>query len=480
MLKNNRNILVFAFLAMCLSPSISTGQNCDCQNNLTHLINKVENNYAGFNEKVTEANELRYNRFKKNVLRKSKKTEGINCFYLLMEFTEYFRDPHLSVSLNANLTDTPFVKTFFRNAPVYKLDTDEIYNSKYNPKELIEGVWTLKSRRSYYRVLISQINKKKIVGVVLASDNFTWHPGQIKFQINKIGVLKYKMKYFLKDHSYVIENVKLFNPDIFDVFGNTWRREFPRNSAPGNSKASSFLDSFYFSQLTESTNILALPSFSIENKRIIDSLLIKNEANLKSAANLIIDLRNNTGGSSASYSRLFKYFYTNPIKHEAGLYKSSDDIIEYYRNVMNDTSNSVYVKMRYARIIDSLLMHKGELVDLDSTTFYRFDSILPRPKRIGIIINEKCGSAAELFLLNFMQSKKTVTFGETTRGAIDYANALNNQPLLCSHFQYNYPIAKRKNADAFPIDNVGIKPDVFLSGSENEWIDKVLKYLERQ
>ena len=66
--------------------------------------------------------------------------------------------------------------------------------------------------------------------------------------------------------------------------------------------------------LNESTIYFNIPSFSWESKPTIDSLFASNKFNLSKSSNLILDLRNNGGGSDDVYSIISPYLYTQPIK----------------------------------------------------------------------------------------------------------------------------------------------------------------------
>ena len=70
----------------------------------------------------------------------------------------------------------------------------------------------------------------------------------------------------------------------------------------------------YIEQLNETTLFLRIPSFEHTEKKAIDSVINVNKQKLLSTKNLIIDIRNNGGGSDASYNEIIPYLYTNPIR----------------------------------------------------------------------------------------------------------------------------------------------------------------------
>ncbi|MBC8643982.1 hypothetical protein H9W95_07765 [Flavobacterium lindanitolerans] len=70
----------------------------------------------------------------------------------------------------------------------------------------------------------------------------------------------------------------------------------------------------FMEKLSEETLYLRIPSFGGEQKKVIDSVLSAHEKEIKSTKNLIIDIRNGTGGDDDSYANIIPYLYTNPIR----------------------------------------------------------------------------------------------------------------------------------------------------------------------
>lgn len=472
-----RKYAFLTFLGLACSILIY-GQSCECEKNLRHLISKVEANYSGFNDKVKKQNKTEYKNLCNKLISKSREAYGVTCYNLLSAYTNYFNDAHLYTTIAMPFRDSSVIREFYSEAPKLFFDTAKIYNGKYSFTDPIEGVWDLQFDKSYYRTLIIKKNKNNFIGITLIGDGLFWTKWQIKFEITKINRFKYRLKYYNLFHNSFTELVEIRNASQLLIYGNLWNRVYPKPPVQESSRGLEKLPYTHFERISSKTNLICLPNFAIENIRLVDNFIAENDSLIRNTENLIVDIRNNSGGTGRVYANLTPYFYTNPIKAFEGLYKSSDDIIEFYKRELEDSTISQNEYRRTSMLIERLKKNKGKLIDFDPVTFYRQDSIFPFPKRIAIIINGNCMSAAELFLLGFKQSKKTIIFGQRTKGAIDYPNMLINQPLLCNFFNYSFAMSKRKNAEKKPIDNIGIPPDIQLNGPEREWLDKVIKYLE--
>ncbi|MNE48898.1 Peptidase family S41 [compost metagenome] len=99
------------------------------------------------------------------------------------------------------------------------------------------------------------------------------------------------------------------------------------------------------------------------------------------------------------------------------------------------------------------------------------------PQHIIIFANGLTGSSAEYFLFIAKQSKKVKILGKPSYGALDYGNAyLVN--LGCSGYQVLLPTYRALRLPYYPIDNIGIQPDIYMDRSINDWATFAVDYLE--
>jgi hypothetical protein len=148
---------------------------------------------------------------------------------------------------------------------------------------------------------------------------------------------------------------------------------------------------------------------------------------LSNADALIIDLRNNGGGSPEMVQFLCSYFLDNPRKHlNSFSYKDKDRLTQYW--------TYTYLPGKRLDKVDLYLLTSGE-------TF----------------------SAAEEFAYNLKNMKRALVIGETTGGGAHD----NKFVILTDNFMMSLPFARAIN----PVtktnwEGVGVEPDVKVSGEK--------------
>lgn len=99
------------------------------------------------------------------------------------------------------------------------------------------------------------------------------------------------------------------------------------------------------------------------------------------------------------------------------------------------------------------------------------------PKNIIVLANGGTGSSAEYLLFIAKQSKKVKIFGKPSYGALDYGNAFLVD-LYCNEYQVFMPTYRALRLPDYPIDNIGIQPDIYMDSSIDDWVSFALDYLE--
>ncbi|WPV67537.1 S41 family peptidase [Chitinophaga sp. LS1] len=463
-------LLIICNVFLCLKLK---AQECNCSTNLDTLISDIENNYVGFNIKTKEEKAHDYKTLIKTLRAKSHNSDHYKCYLLLTEYANFFNDPHLKV-LTTKLGPTnkyyDSLKIMFSKLAVEHINLDSIINyyHEHDTNNTLEGIWSL-PEFNYKIVIVKTNTAERYKGIVIKADNFKWYKGQVKMVLS--GKNPYNIQFYIADHTQ--RNAKALVENNTMNLGElgTWRKE-----QKGIQINSDKEDIIYFKYLSSQTSLLRIGSCDIRLRDTINEIIGKNWKEITGRNNLIIDIRNNTGGSIMTLDTLIRLFYIKPILTDGLYIKSSKENILLYTEALNNPEFNDKEKRNFQEVIDSLRAHLGEI-----TLVSKPDSIVlngtVNPKKIAIITNSRTGSAAELFTLYAKQSNKVIVVGEHTNGALDYTELGRNRNLPCPMWQYICPMGMSTHIYKPLIDNIGIIPDQKIPYNI-DWIKWTQKYLE--
>jgi hypothetical protein len=463
--------MAYKFLIFILSLfkiPILYGQECNCKTNLQYVIKTIEQDYAGFFDKASP-DDLKYVKFKTTLLRDSKKLvlPDYNCYILLKKFVLYFNDPHLTFGFKTN--DERFKKIFLHDPAFYINVLRTIRKKTISPitkkeESTLIGNWIDDGNNL---VRISKLNDHVLVGKVIKGDSLYWHYGDTKFYLYKKKKNKFTSIYLTRDHyPREIEAEVLGDEIIFGKFGRAF-------------KGNNFFDeiaNFKFEKISDKIYYFRIPNFLPESAPIVDSILENNMLFLKEAEHLIVDVRNNPGGSRITYSPLLPYMGKDTIYIPEVLIRKSEKNIGFYAGFSNDVRyDSIYRKV-FREIVKSLKQEKGSFLNNTKNTYFMLDTLLPYPSKISILINQRTSSAAEFFVNEIQGSPKVKIFGATSYGTLDYGEINLNNYLPCGFIRFNYAVTKYKRQNEQP--GAGIIPDVYINTQSRHAIQEILKTIE--
>lgn len=138
--------LTFLFLLLNVICTNSFAQECNCASQLNFAIHKIETNYAGFTDKVTDENRMKYEDHTKNfIIKASQEKNEDNCLNLVKQWMEFFKDGHLQIRTKSNAVNTVSSKITSDNKSYFKKINDEtnlIHIGSFNHvyKKMIDSV----------------------------------------------------------------------------------------------------------------------------------------------------------------------------------------------------------------------------------------------------------------------------------------------------------------------------------------------------
>lgn len=228
---------------------------------------------------------------------------------------------------------------------------------------------------------------------------------------------------------------------------------------------------FSLSSIDSQTMLLVLPSMNGTYANLVDSMMRTQEAQLRSKPYLIVDCRNNKGGSDRIWWPLKPYLYTQTVVTDGSLYWASEDNARFVGEIMKRDGVSKGSKRYYKKLIADMKKTPGQFVGTMNVRREHMEMVTPFPQKVVVLVDNHSASSTENFVLWARQSKKVTIMGQQTAGVVDYGNP-NVISSPCRDWELWVPtIRSNRVADGRALDNVGILPEISLEADTTDWIE---------
>jgi len=468
MQKNKINMKILIFTIAIFGVPLLTQAQCNCQEEFSKIKNHLESNYAGFKDKVTISNINKYKDFtadKEQVAAQAKnKTQ---CYFVINQWMSYFNDNHLYTGLNAEAIEKIESQKLQNDFPIEKLSVSEALIKKLENAKGIEGIYTKKGEDFSIAVFKNKNPFRDYVAVVIKSSNSKFENGSVLAELKEKSAKEY---FLLYTYSPMLAYTTIKPKDCELISG------FTKN---GKEIIDNENYNFEAKLLNERTLYFNIPSFSWEAKPIIDSLFAAQQENLSKSSNLILDLRNNGGGSDDVYYIISPFLYTQPIKGIGVDMFASNDNINGWELMLQDPNLPSENKAEYQKMVDKLKLKLNQNVNVVEDYIDSSYTPLLFPKDVVILINEGCASSTEQFLLEAIQSKKVTLMGQNTSGTLDYSNLRESDFCEIPYTLWTPTTRSRRIDIGEGVDGIGIKPTIYLT-EKQDWIKEALRFLNNK
>jgi hypothetical protein len=445
-------------------------QTCSCTTQLNYVINYFEQNNPAY-QKIKDDTGL-YSNYKaavKKLQTDAKKEKDLDlCIRVLEHYVGLLKDHHSGIGFNLkrkDLTDSTKVAAY-KNTATYlefkkiQVDTTSLLN-KLRVKNMadIEGVYS-DGRSIVFGIIQKEKKPDQYWGVVL-KPNKLMDPGHILLELNRLPDSSFDVYYNIGllgfNFRKIFKNMTIENGQIPNL-------GFSKGTAPTQGGKT-----YEFKELNDSTNYLRLTSFDARLTKELDSFYLTIDKAIKSKPYLIIDIRNNGGGSESSYFNLLPYAYTKPLHIDSASVWVSPENIKRYEEATTGEYKDLVARMKKAKPF-SFIPQSEDAINtwtLDSGTVY--------PKKIALVFNRGTASAGEGMIQYFIQSDKVVTIGENSGGYIGYGNVMN-AVVPCDKFTVQSTTTRYLQKSKYEF--VGIEP-MYKVNKGKDWISFAQEILNK-
>ena len=469
-------------------PSARAQRNLD---DFDFVVKKITANYAGWDTKVTDKTRPQLEALTTKLRAKAATASDDELLSILQQWIGFFHDGHTGVSAVA--VDSPasssaaatkiVVPTLpwsehYVEAKLAKLETS---------RDPIEGTWGIDEDQPWgarLAVMRDVRSASGFSGVVVRSKGGGWNVGEKRAAIERKKDGTYVAHLTLGDGRKVdFAGRVVADGDIFQVKdGEAWFRDWPKAHDPDKAERLFPSGRLFLKRLSPKTLWLRIPSFDESQYKPLKDLVAAHRKELESTPNLLIDLRNNGGGSDYVYGVLMPLLYTRPVISVGIQLRASTDNIALREAVAERIKKDVPDAAAQIEAQNKLMQqHLGEYVAPDPIPFGfdREDKVLPYPRRVAVLI-DGAGSSAEQFLLDARQSHKVTLFGKrNSAGVLDFANIVSI-PTPSGRYQVRWGTSRSLRVPDDPVDPDGIAPDIRIPSKVADPVLYAKDWLDRQ
>lgn len=245
-----------------------------------------------------------------------------------------------------------------------------------------------------------------------------------------------------------------------------------RNYAPENKRIE-------IKKLNPDTYLLDINTFELLRKDIEDINKLVIENNIKSIKNLIIDLRDNLGGSPEALEHIFSLLTNQPFQSQTLSKVNHKDTYKMFANCYNYTKESKNMYPKYEKIEGK----KGFYLPPSYFPEYQPNDSIHFKGKLKVLINEYSCSASTVFAALVRKYKRGIIIGRETGSTYYQLNATNfaRVNLNNSGLELRVPLVKsvfeKKGSSDIPWGR-GVIPDYNIDISFEEFLEKKDKTLD--
>lgn len=315
--------------------------------------------------------------------------------------------------------------------------------------------------------IVTQLVEKKVIIIRLLDEklkNEGLAIGQEIVEIDGVPVKKYaeeKVLPFISESTPQAFESRLYQFDLLngaltkpieltikDVKGTVFKKSFPRLSASERSKLVTQRPPFEMKMLTH--NIAHIKVNTMVDEAKADEIFAQNFAEISKADALILDLRENGGGSSRVGYRILAFLVDTSFKQSKWFTREYHPAFRPWNRLEKTFGN------------ENATEHS-----LEAIKKWRGESVEPFLKPVIVLTSPRTGSAAEDFLVAFKPLKRGLIIGEPSNGStgqpLNISLPGGGSARICSKYD-TFP-------DGTAFVGIGVMPDILASPKISDFVE---------
>jgi len=342
------------------------------------------------------------------------------------------------------------------------------------------GIW--ESYESFYKVLITKSKDEKgYTAFLLSTINRNWKVGEVKMEFKPNEKGEMLCTFYTSDHSPEYPDFFL-KKNILEINKITvWDRVYPQ--AAEKESVEAFVSAKYkwaqeFRPWNKDVFYIQLQNINAGVKPLIDSLIKKNLNEIEKAKLLILDLRDNEGGDLTVFESFYSFIITKPAVQFGTQYYCTVENLRNFQKQLAALEGEIDPEFQV--FANEMKNNAGQIWTVAN------DTILPeskgqKPQKVVLLVNEKCKSSTENFILTARNGSEAIIAGSATGGVADFEEVVDVE-LPCADLTLFHPVGVSNRLPGFALNGKGIQPDIFLrskSKAWQPWVREVVKRLKK-
>ena len=222
-------------------------------------------------------------------------------------------------------------------------------------------------------------------------------------------------------------------------------------------------------KLSKRTTYIEVPSFGVGIRDQLEKIVERNDADIRDADFLIIDVRNNGGGSDSAYAPLIQLLGPATYRTLMPDMLATPANIAAWEKLLPEIPERDQKRTRDR--VARMKAATSEWVPMSdpsvTVTRYTKKDVKATPQSVWIMIGPKCGSSCEQFVLTARQNPRVTLVGRRTYGALDASNVRPvRTPSGKMTVYYATTCVRRPQEEK--IDGVGIPPAIELAAPADD------------